>query len=70
VRVICIGVLFRILPDANPLATTGLVIITSVAAADLLNRLAEAPANRLGRKIAGVGLGTDERVATAVSALK
>jgi hypothetical protein len=34
---ICIGVLFRILPDANPLATAGLVIITSIAAADLLN---------------------------------
>jgi peptidoglycan/LPS O-acetylase OafA/YrhL len=57
VHMICILVLFCIIPDANPLATAGLVIITSIAAADLLNRLVEVPANRLGARSPALGLG-------------
>jgi peptidoglycan/LPS O-acetylase OafA/YrhL len=56
VHMICILVLFCIIPDANPLATAGLVIITSIAAADLLNRLVEVPANRLGARSPALGL--------------
>ena len=68
VHMVCIGILFRVLPGANPLATAGLVIIVSIVAADLLNRFVEIPANRLGRRIAGLGLATGERGVTAVSA--
>jgi peptidoglycan/LPS O-acetylase OafA/YrhL len=52
VRMIWIGILFRLLDGANSLAISGVVVATSILSADLMNRCIEAPANRLGRRIA------------------
>lgn len=52
VHIIWIGVLFRLMNGINPLIVSALVILASIASADLMNRLIEVPSNRLGRYIA------------------
>jgi peptidoglycan/LPS O-acetylase OafA/YrhL len=56
VHMLGIATLFRLMPEIHPIATATLTIVTCLVAADLLNRFVEAPANRLGRKIASLGL--------------
>jgi peptidoglycan/LPS O-acetylase OafA/YrhL len=54
VHMIWIGILFRLLDGTNPLVISALVIAASIASADLMNRFIEAPANRLGRRVAAL----------------
>jgi peptidoglycan/LPS O-acetylase OafA/YrhL len=54
VHVIWIGILFRVLDGTNPIVISALVIAASMLSADLMNRFIEAPANRLGRRVAGL----------------
>jgi len=53
VHMIWIGILFRLLDGTNPLVISAVVIAASILSADLMNRFIEAPANRLGRRVAG-----------------
>jgi peptidoglycan/LPS O-acetylase OafA/YrhL len=52
VHILWIGILFRVLDGENPLLISGLVLGMSILSAVFLNRIIEAPFNKLGRMVA------------------
>jgi peptidoglycan/LPS O-acetylase OafA/YrhL len=54
VHMIWIGILFRVLDGTNPLVISALVVAVSILSADLMNRFIEVPANRFGKRVAGL----------------